>query len=302
MIQRIEIQNCPCCKGKELKAYLQVKDHLLSKETFSLKQCVNCTFVFTANPPSEEASGKYYESDDYIEHSDTKSGLINRIYHIARQRMLSKKHRMISKTQKSGSRLLDIGSASGYFLSFMKSKGFQVEGVEISEKARALCLSKFEIEASTPDQFSQGGVLGTFNAITMWHVLEHVYPLSEYLIQIHKQLAENGRVYIAVPNHTSFDAQQYKSDWAAYDVPRHLWHFNPKSFETLIHRHDFELEEMLRLPLDSFYISLVSEQYKNDHTRFSLKALVNGFRSWLKSLSSAGNCSSIVYIIKKSRA
>jgi predicted SAM-dependent methyltransferase len=137
---------------------------------------------------------------------------------------------------------------------------------------------------------------GAWDAISMWHVLEHVHALDAYLDQFSKLLAPGGKLLIAVPNYTSWDAEKYGAGWAAYDVPRHLYHFSPASMQRLLEQHGFKLVRMKRMPFDSFYVCMLSERYKGGSM---LKAVWNGFCSYCVALSDKGRCSSVIYVIEK---
>ena len=86
MLQQITI--CPVCKGTEFAPFLICKDYTVSQENFNIVSCKTCNFKFTNPRPSDSEIGKYYKSEDYVSHSDTKKGLINRLYHAVRARTL----------------------------------------------------------------------------------------------------------------------------------------------------------------------------------------------------------------------
>jgi len=133
----------------------------------------------------------------------------------------------------------------------------------------------------------------------MWHVLEHVHALKPYLNQCLKSLKQNGRLIIAVPNYTSFDAKYYKKYWAAYDLPRHLYHFSPTSMATLLSEIGFEIVTIKPMWYDSFYVSLLSEKYKKSGKLGLMLAIIIGGISNFITLFDASKASSIIYEIKK---
>jgi len=294
---KFTIDICPVCQGSSFQKYLDVPDWLVSKQSFEVKECTSCTFRFTANAPSQEEIGPFYDSEEYVEHSDTQKGLIYSLYHYARKYMLNYKYRKIQKLS-TGKKLLDIGSGSGYFAGFMQTKGYDVSGVEISEKAKNLCEEKFGIAAKSPGQFLNGELGGGYNLISLWHVLEHVYTLDEYFELFSQSLAENGHLIIALPNSNSTDAKMYQEYWAAFDVPRHLWHFTPSTFEKLANNKGFDVIKKHRLPLDVFFISMVSASYKKSFT-FLPVTLVKACVGYLSSLLDPNNASSLIYVLKK---
>jgi len=290
-----KIKSCPICSNTEYRPFLKVKDWSISKEDFYIVQCNGCGLSFTNPRPSEAEIGSYYESNDYISHSDTNSGFINKIYQLVKTFTIRQKTEMVASraTKKT---LLDIGCGTGDFIGALKSKAWTVSGVEPNSLARSSAEKKFSIVPSEKFE-SSNYVIGSLGVITMWHVLEHVHRLDYYLTSCYDLLEKNGLFIIAVPNLSSYDAQNYKEHWAAYDVPRHIWHFSPDTLMQLCKRHGFELKETLPMWFDSFYVSMLSEKYKNGGN--ILKAMMVGFLSNLKALYSQGRCSSQIYIFVK---
>lgn len=291
---------CPVCKNTENIALLpfQCKDYTVSQELFSIAHCPACSHRFTVNPPAEAEIGKYYHADAYISHSNTQKGLINRLYHIVRKYALRQKYQLILQdTAKQSGSILDIGCGIGAFPATMQAKGWQAKGLEPEPAARQQAKALFGLEVQpSEDLFSLAA--DSFDAVTMWHVLEHVHRLDDYLAQIHKILKTNGRFFVAVPNYIALDEQIYKQYWAAYDVPRHLHHFCPTSMQKLTKTHGFTVEKIRPMPFDSFYVSLLSEKYKTGSYKF-LAGFWNGLRSYLHARKRVETGSSILYVIRK---
>lgn len=291
-------QQCPLCRSGDITAYNAIRDYSVSGETFQLWDCQGCGLRFTSPAPPPDRIGAYYQSEAYISHSDTRKGLINQIYHIARDYMLGRKRKMVERAS-SSRRLLDIGCGTGYFPGHLKSRGFEVEGVEVDEKARHHARERFGFVVHSPEVLEKGELDGPFGTITLWHVLEHLHDPHLYLGRAAALLPEGGILLIAVPNFTAFDAQWYGPHWAGYDVPRHLWHFRPDTLIALVKNHGFELKNQKRLPLDPFYVSLLSEKYRGTGALGMLRAFLVGLWSSLKSWIDVKNSSSIVYIFEK---
>lgn len=287
---------CPVCKGAEFKEVLRAKDHTVSGEVFAIQHCASCSHRFTSPVPTQDEIGPYYKSADYVSHTNTSQGLINRIYQVVRKITLKSKRRLITNVSgKSSGRLLDVGSGAGAFLATMKEAGWQVKGLEPDPDARAVAQKDFGVE-SQPIEELMTLPEAQWDVISMWHVLEHVHELDAYLDKFSKLLTADGRLLIAVPNYTSHDAQKYGAGWAAYDVPRHLYHFSPASMQRLLELHGFKLLKMKRMPFDSFYVSMLSERYKGGSM---LKAIWNGFCSYWVALGNVARCSSVIYVIQK---
>lgn len=293
----VHYNSCPLCDSANIKAFFHCKDHTVSGESFELFRCSDCSFLFTQDIPEETAIGKYYESEDYISHSDTAKGLVNRIYHFARQWMLGRKRKMVGSLG-SGKTLLDLGTGTAYFPDHMQQHGYQVTGVEVSAEAREYAREKFGLEVLPPETFLSATDQQTFDFITLWHVLEHLHDLGAYMTRMRAALKDDGHMLIAVPNHWGYDAVHYKEYWAGFDVPRHLWHFNPATMERLAAKNGLKITSMKRLPLDPFYNALLSEKYLGHSPGLLRGGLVGGW-ALLKSLGKVEQSSSITYILQK---
>ena len=296
------ITNCPICSGNKFKPFISCVDYTVSRETFQVVQCEACGFRFTNPRPAENEIGKYYESEEYISHSGTSRGVVNKIYGMVRNHTIKQKVKLINKqipNPKSQIRnALDIGCGTGEFLNTCKQNGWNVTGIEPSEVARKHAKENFGIEPLTPEKLFEISEK-KFNVITMWHVLEHVHQLHKTIEQINKLLIDDGALIVAVPNCNSFDAKKYREHWAAWDLPRHIYHFTKKDIEKLFLRFGFKLQQVLPMKFDSYYVSLLSEKYKTGSSN-----LMAGFFSGLKSNLNAGGengYSSQVYILKKNK-
>ncbi len=296
MMDTVHYSNCPVCGSREINPLLTVKDYTVSKEEFVIWHCIHCTLRFTQDVPGESSIGRYYKSAEYISHSDTDKGLINRIYKQVRKKTLQQKAALIvERTGKARGRLLDVGCGTGAFLGMMKEYSWQVQGLEPDPDARALAQRLYDVHVDTPEQLFKLEEK-SFDAITLWHVLEHVHQLHDNIAQLKNLLAPGGRILIAVPNYTSLDADIYRLHWAAYDVPRHLYHFTPASMKVLVEAHGLKLLAKKPMWFDSFYISMLSSKYRHGKTSY-VGSFINGLRSNLKALGNADRCSSLVYIV-----
>lgn len=297
-MNKLHTDKCPLCDGNRLVSVMNCTDYHASGENFEVWQCQDCSFLFTQDVPVEAEIGKYYDTVDYISHSDTQRGLTNKIYHLVRKWMLLKKKYLIQRTTnlKKG-KLLDIGTGTGYFPYTMKKAGWQVNAIEKNEHARLFAQQHFQIEvdredtlANYPDQ--------SFDAITLWHVMEHIEGINSLWQSIQRLLKDRGVLIVAVPNPTSYDAKKYQSMWAAYDVPRHLWHFTPSTIQQMGTKYGFVLAEQLPMPFDAFYVSILTEKYKNSSCPF-LKGMWTGFIGWLHTLAKKEQSSSMIYVFRK---
>lgn len=290
---------CPICKDKNFTKLFECKDYVASGENFGIVKCTNCTHEFTNPRPAENECGVYYQSNNYISHSGTdksKLGFTYKIYDIVRNYSIGLKMGVIKKYQSTGE-LLDLGCGLGYFLNGAKQEGsFSCQGADISEEAIKYVKDNFNIEVKKDSEL-KSFKKGQFNVITQWHVLEHVYRLEDRLKELKYLLADNGTMFIAVPNSNSWDAKHYKKHWDGYDVPRHIHHFNKESIGKLFAHNGFEVITMQGMWFDAPYISMRSEYHKGNAKMGFIFGAIKGMYSNAKALVS-GNQSSILLIIK----
>lgn len=293
------IKECPVCSTNEYTNQVQCKDYTVSNEKFEIVRCNNCSFLFTNPRPEEALIGKYYKSDNYISHSNTSKGLINKLYHQVRNITLNQKLKLINKLSPEKGKILDVGCGTGYFLKTCINNNWEAYGTEPDDSTRKYASDYTGIVIKD----SLFTLQDKFNIITLWHVLEHIHQLDKNLQKLVELLDQKGKLIIAVPNCNSYDANYYKEYWAAYDVPRHLYHFTPESINKLVSRYNLIIKEIVPMKFDSFYISMISEKYQcTDHNKsFNLLNLIKAFLIGLKSNLKAGknNYSSNIYIIEK---
>ncbi len=286
-IDKSPINNSP------LKPFLNCVDHTVSRETFSIFIDENAELLVTTPRPQDNDLGKYYESEDYISHSNKNNSIVNKVYLIVRNYTIRRKLKLLKSFHSEGKELLDIGAGTGDFLAACKNNGWVIHGVEPNKKANKIAQRKTSIEIN--DDIKE--ILNKqFDIITMWHVLEHVPDLNFYISNLKKLLKANGTLVIAVPNYKSFDATYYKDNWAAYDVPRHLWHFSQKAIKGLFEQKGMKVIDIVPMKFDAYYVSLLSEKYKTGRSNL-LKAFFIGLRSNYRA-NSTGEFSSLIYIIK----
>jgi len=299
MSSPIHYTTCPACDSADIHRVLATVDHTVSHKTFEIWECSRCTMRFTQDVPQQDDIAAYYQSDDYISHSNTNKGLVNRLYLRVRERSLKNKRKLVQSYTNAESmpRLLDVGCGIGSFMDHMRQHGWAVEGVEPSEVARENAVKQYGLHVYPPDKFFDPS-LGNFDIITMWHVLEHVHLLNEYMYRLKELLRAQGTLFIAVPNYTSLDASKYGENWAAYDVPRHLYHFSPESMRLLVEKHGLTLRTVKPMWFDSFYVSMLSEKYKTGKESV-LKGGIMGSISNLNTLFHKEQCSSLIYVIGK---
>ena len=296
----ITYDNCPLCKSKAIKRRFACIDRFATGEQFDIYECTDCGLVFTQNIPDEKEIGRYYESPDYISHSNTSKGVMNTIYHVVRSIMLGQKVRLIKKlTLLRNGKLLDYGAGTGYFARAMQEAGWNVKAIEKSAQARELSEKEFGFPM-LPEEALGDIADKELDVVTMWHVMEHIQDPDKMWKGLYRILDDTGIAVLALPNCGSYDAKLYREYWAAYDVPRHLWHFTPTTIMKWGERHGFILERQYTMPFDGFYISMLSEKYKGTHMH-SIKGFWNGLKGWTRQLKRRSASSSIIYVFRKRR-
>ena len=299
-MNKLSINACPLCGGTHLKRVMTCTDFYASGEQFDVMSCEDCGFTFTQDVPVEAEIGRYYETPDYISHSDTKKGAMNAIYHQVRKYMLGKKARLVAKeSHRKRGRLLDIGTGTGYFAATMEQRGWKVEAIEKNAQARVFAKEHFGLEVKGEEALQEFEP-GSFDVITLWHVMEHLEHLDETWECLRWLLSDRGVLIVAVPNCSSYDAGKYGEYWAAYDVPRHLWHFTPVTIQQLASKHGFIMAARHPMPFDAFYVSMLSEKHRGSSFPF-VKGMCTGAVAWLSALGKKERSSSMIYVFRKKR-
>lgn len=288
---------CPACGAANIHKAVCAIDHTVSGSSFEVWQCAGCSLRFTQDAPDQQEIGAYYRSEDYISHTDSRKGWINRLYLLVRRFTLQAKKNLVAReTGLPKGRLLDIGAGTGAFLHTMRTAGWEVTGLEPDSGAIRRAELAYGLQLKPSEQLF-GLEKNYFDVVTLWHVLEHVHELHTYLDQIKKICRPGGRIFIAVPNYTSLDAERYGAAWAAYDVPRHLYHFSPAAMDTLMKQHGLHISRIRPMWFDSFYVSLLSEKYRTGRPRL-IAGCLTGLRSNLKALSRPRRASSLIYVVE----
>lgn len=288
---------CLVCGSTLLSKELTCKDFVATGESFDLHRCNSCSFLFTNPRPRAFEIGPYYQSDRYVSHAGDKQNLsfMYKVYDVVRDYSIKQKLKLIKSYHPNG-KLMDLGCGLGYFLDgVVKDKTFDALGVDVSTEAIDYVKQKFgyavlgEDKLDTIEEHS-------FDVITQWHVLEHVHLLNERMQQLKKILKPNGTLFIAVPNSNSLDAKHYKEFWDGYDVPRHLYHFNQKSFGLLMQKHGFEVIQTKPMIFDAPYISMRSEVHKGSGLSF-VRGAISGAVSTINALGNK-DYSSLLFVVK----
>ena len=248
----------------EDKSFITVKDFSVSGESFSLLLNEEYQILKTHPQPTLDKLGSYYEFEDYISHTDGKRTLFEKMYHFIKRKAIRDKVKLINSYQPVKGRILDIGAGTGDFLLECKNQNWDILGIEPNDKAKGIALGKGIKFGDTIEKLESN----SFDVITMWHVLEHVPDVEHQVAELKRLLKPSGTIIIAVPNFKSYDAKYYKEFWAAYDVPRHLWHFSKTAIEKLFDKQNMNLEDIKPMWFDSFYVSLLSEKYKSGKMNF----------------------------------
>lgn len=292
-----QLTSCPICSNVSSDTFLKGVDYSYTQEEFTIVECSSCHFRYTNPIPTIDKIGDYYKADNYISHTSSKKGIFEKVYHQVRKYTLKKKLQLVSKYAQSKS-LMDIGCGTGDFLGYVSQQGWNVKGLEPSEDARNKAIENHNVAVESTDKLAEQ-TAESFDAISMWHVLEHVYNLNEDFAQFKRILKKDGHLFIAVPNCASFDANHYKKEWAAYDLPIHLYHFRPADIQALAAKYGMKVVEMVPMKFDSYYVSMLSEKYKAGADKLSVGHMFKGFFKGMKSNMKAknGEYSSQIYVL-----
>ena len=276
---------------QSLHPFLNCKDHTVSGEEYQVM--TNAVYDMLVTNPVPENLEDYYKSENYISHTDSKKKLIDKVYQAVKNITLKRKLKLINSFKIAPKNILDIGAGTGDFLKVCKNNDWNVSGIEPSLEARVIAQKKGVILKENVSEFKNI----KFDVITLWHVLEHIENLSEYILILHGLLSDEGKLIIAVPNFKSDDAKFYKEHWAAFDVPRHLWHFSQMSISKLFSEVKMVVEKTIPMKFDAYYVSLLSEKYKSGKMN-PIKAFYRGVLSNFRAKRTK-EYSSLIYVLKK---
>lgn len=289
-----KLEECPSCKHPKFLNHMICKDYSVSGESFALVKCEKCSLIFTNPRPDTAHIDQYYQSENYISHTNKANNITNLLYKVVRGYTLKQKVQLIERYT-NHKKLLDFGCGTGTFLKYCTDQGFESEGYEPNPVAL-----KHLTKTTSTKVMSRINELkkdNHYDIITAWHVLEHVHDLKATLKILRKALQPEGYLFVALPNPESYDATFYKQHWAGYDVPRHLYHFSQTAFSHLVKQCKLEIAEIHPMKFDSFYVSLLSERYKTGSSQF-IKAFLSGLKS-NKAASKSGQYSSLIYVLTK---
>lgn len=292
-----KIERCPSCESKSLQEIFQCTDHTVSRETFGISECKSCKLLVTNPQPEANSLGAYYKSEEYISHTNSTKGTFNKLYQLVRKRTLKGKLKMLGKNK---GLLLEIGCGTGELLAECQKSGWTVKGVEPNADARSLAIKNHRLDI-LPSIKELNITPKSLDRIMLWHVLEHIPNLNETLEELADWLKEDGKLFIAVPNPSSWDAKHYKEAWAAYDVPRHLSHFTRHSMKTLVNKHGLQIKQIKPMWFDAFYVAMLSEKIKGGRASL-LKGAFIGLLSNIFAASARKEFSSLIYIIEHKNA
>lgn len=270
---------------------------MVSKEHFSIVECIQCGMKRTSPRPNAASIGRYYESVAYKSHNDEGSGLFDMLYRFLRDRAASQKARFMEKVTSQKTPIhahLDVGCGIGVFLGAMKKQKWTVFGVEISENARKQAEKR--LNQSILAHLEELPNEQKFVGISLFHVLEHLSDPVETLKDLHMRATADAALVLALPNYASWDAQHYGAFWAAWDVPIHFWHFRKEDVKALAEKTGWTLESIHPMGLDAYYVALLSESFKHGKKRWPA-ATLRGFWSNLK--GGKNNTSSLMYVLRK---
>lgn len=286
---------CPWCGSENAQLHLELKDLFLTQEPFKILECKECGLLYTTPRPNKDEIGRYYNSEEYYSHQENKEGFIPKVYEKVKSVNHKNKYGIATEGKEKG-KALDIGCGVGDFLHTMEQHGWDCTGVEPSEDAKVIAKKRIKGQLLSSEE-QENLPDSSFDIITMWHVLEHVDDIRWQIQQLHRLCKPGGRIIIALPNYKSYDGQYYKAEWAAYDVPRHLNHFNKETLIKILEESGLRHVKTEKLVWDAYYISYMSEKYR----KHSIPLLRGAFRGLVSNCKArkTGEWSSLVYVFER---
>ncbi len=238
---RISNHSCPICGGQEVSTLFSAPDRFhLRRDLYSLVRCSSCGCSWTGNPPLPEEMAHHYDADYY------------RIVGAAGESSDGKRWRRESEVilrYKQGGSLLDIGCSSGGFLRTLKNAQWTLYGVEVDESMADRARSMAGAEVFAGDAECAPFADNSFDVITSFDVLEHIYDPSRLLKRVMAWLRPGGIYYAVVPNIQSWEARIFKGYWYGLEFPRHIFHFSPDALRNVMARAGLEEVSITTTPV-----------------------------------------------------
>jgi len=224
--------NCIACDSADLAPlYSTVSpDGLLAKE-YEILRCSACGMGYTRPVPTREELAILYSGDYHAPERATRFG---RCAEFLRRLFLAHRFKLIAQEVKGGA-LLDYGCGNGEFVEYARGEAVDAVGIEPNYPASSRFVKNSTNELP-PD--------ARYDLITLWHVLEHIERPEEELRALAGRLADNGRIFISVPNFRSWEARFGKRMWFHLDAPRHICHYTPRSLELVMRKSGLRLKTL----------------------------------------------------------
>ena len=233
---------CNVCQSDDTVVLYEGRDRLHGLGgPFKLVKCQQCGLIYLNPRPTREEMGRYYPPDyePYAQDVERAKGLLSGLDY---RYGVAKRCRTITKGKEPG-RILDVGCGAGHFLNGMKQRGWQPFGTEVSEEAATYARERFGLEVFVGELEEAELPAAYFDAITLWHVLEHLHDPLASLMEISRLLKDGGLLVFAIPNWHSLDARLFGEFWVGLDVPRHLYVFPRPALEKLLARAGLKIVE-----------------------------------------------------------
>jgi 2-polyprenyl-3-methyl-5-hydroxy-6-metoxy-1,4-benzoquinol methylase len=215
---------CPSCRGTSLESFLEAPDRFHGRtDMYRLVQCQSCALIWLDPAPAPEEMGHHYGPDYDRSVAQANAGSMKR----------ESFRRNFLTTHKQRGTVLDLGCSSGSFLNSLKGPDWILYGIEMSPNIAKIATERTGANIFVGDVLEAPFAPNTFDAITCFHVLEHMYYPREILAKISGWLKPGGVFVSFMPNIDSAGARIFGSYWYALELPRHLYHFSPKSLRIL---------------------------------------------------------------------
>lgn len=242
----MEYVSCNLCSSDSFTTLFTLRDTLsLTNEIFRLVTCNQCGLVYLNPRPSAEQLDTFYPEEYWWRRGKKTNNVLSKLARNFeewyRTYLLNTEVRLLKKMLNKGSKILDVGCGRGDILYLCKRSGFETYGIELSEKAARNARIEYGLDVYQGSLFEIDFGPNYFDAITFYHVFEHLPDSLRVLKKANRMLKDEGILVIQIPNIDSLQFKLFSKRWFGLSIPQHFYHFSSRTIEEMLKKANFEI-------------------------------------------------------------